>query len=113
VLQGLHHASEPYDAILIDASPLPVSAHTEYLARVSDVTVLVVRSSATTKQELERSGQLLERLDVAGVAVVLNKVGLERADRALKQELHTYEKSFRHRRSTSVNDPARRERASA
>lgn len=113
VRQGMHHASEQYDAILIDASPLPISAHTEYLARVSDVTVLVVKSSETTKQELDRAARLLERLDVAGVAVVLNKIGLERADRALKKELYTYEQSFRQRRSTSAKDPARRERARA
>jgi uncharacterized protein involved in exopolysaccharide biosynthesis len=113
VLQSLHHASEPYDAILIDASPLPISAYTEYLARVSDVTVLVVKSSATTKQELDRAARLLERLDVAGVAVVLNKISQERADRALKKELHGYEQSLRQRRSTSAKDPARRERARA
>jgi uncharacterized protein involved in exopolysaccharide biosynthesis len=113
VMQGLHHANDQYDVILIDASPLPISAHTEYLARVADVTVLVVKSSATTKQELDRAARLLERLSVAGVAVVLNKINLERADRALKQELNTYEQSFRHRRSTSVKDPARRERARA
>jgi len=113
VMQGLHHGSEQYDAILIDASPLPISAHTEYLARVADVTVLVVKSSATTKQELDRAARLLERLDVAGVAVVLNKVRLERADSALKKELNGYEQSLRHRRSTSAAEPVRRERARA
>lgn len=113
VIGGLHHSSEHYDAILIDASPLPISAHTEYLARVSDVTILVVKSSATTKQELDRAARLLERLDVAGVAVVLNKISVERADRALKKELQRYEESFRQRRSTPAKDPVRRERASA
>ncbi|MGD0939053.1 MAG: hypothetical protein ABR905_05015 [Terracidiphilus sp.] len=114
VLQGLHHANEQYDVILIDASPLPISAHTEYLARVSDVTVLVVKSSTTTKKELDRAARLLERLDVAGVAVVLNKVSRERADRALKMELSSYEQSYRQRRSTPAKDePVQRERASA
>ena len=113
MIGGLHHSSEHYDVILIDASPLPISAHTEYLARVSDVTVLVVKSSATTKQELDRAARLLERLDVAGVAVVLNKISVERADRALKKELQRYEESFRQRRSTPAKDPVRRERASA
>lgn len=112
-VHGLHHSNEPYDAILIDASPLPISAQTEYLARVADVTVLVVRSSSTTKQELDRAARLLERLDVAGVAVVLNKISLERADGPLKRELRRYEQSFRQRRSPSAKDSARRERASA
>ena len=113
VARGLLSGSEQYDAILIDASPLPISAYTEYLARVSDVTVLVVRSSATTKQELDRAAHLLERLDVAGVAVVLNKISLDRADRAMRNELHRYEQSYRQRRSTSAKDSARRERARA
>jgi Mrp family chromosome partitioning ATPase len=113
VVRSMHHASEECDVVLIDASPLPISANTEYLARVSDVTVLVVKSSATTKQELDRAARLLERLDVAGVAVVLNKISQERTDRALKKELYGYEQSFRKRRSTSINDPVRRERASA
>jgi Mrp family chromosome partitioning ATPase len=113
VARGLLSGSEQYDAILIDASPLPISAYTEYLARVSDVTVLVVRSSATTKQELDRAAHLLERLDVAGVAVVLNKISVERADRALRQELNRYEQSYRQRRSTTAKDSARRERARA
>jgi uncharacterized protein involved in exopolysaccharide biosynthesis len=113
VMRSLNHASELCDVILIDASPLPISAHTEYLARVSDVTVLVVKSSATTKQELDRAARLLERLDVAGVAVVLNKISQERSDRAMKKELHGYEQSFRQHRSAPVKDPMRRERARA
>jgi hypothetical protein len=113
VARGLLSAGDQYDAILIDASPLPISAYTEYLARISDVTVLVVRSSATTKQELDRAARLLERLDVAGVAVVLNKISLERADRALRKELHRYEQSYRQRRSTAAKDSVRRERARA
>jgi len=113
VMQGPQLPNEPFDAILIDASPLPISAQTEYLTRVCDVTVLVVKSSTTTKQELDRAARLLERLDVAGVAVVLNKISLDRADRPLKKELRTYEQSFTHRRSTSAKDQSRRERARA
>jgi CO dehydrogenase nickel-insertion accessory protein CooC1 len=73
----------------------------------------VVKSSVTTKQELDRAARLLERLDVAGVAVVLNKISQERTDRALKKELRGYEQSLRQRRSASINGQARRERASA
>ncbi len=95
--RAVHHAGEQYDVVLIDANPLPISAHTEYLARVSDATVLVVKSSTTTKQELDRAARLLDRLEVAGVAVVLNKMSLGRADNALKKELDRYEQSFRQR----------------
>jgi hypothetical protein len=113
VLRSLHPINEVCDVILIDASPLPISAHTEYLARICDVTVLVVQSSVTTKQELDRAARLLERLDVGGVAVILNKITQGRTDRALKRELNWYEQSFRERRSASAKEPERRERASA
>ena len=92
------HAAEQWDVVLIDAFPLPISAYTEYLARGVDVTVLVVKSSATTKPELERSARILERLDTAGVAVILNKMSLGRADRALKKEFRRYEHSLELRR---------------
>jgi hypothetical protein len=113
VTRALHHAGEQYDVILIDANPLPISAHTEYLARVTDATVLVVKASATTKQELDRAARLLERLEVNGVAVILNKISLGRTDHALKSELQSYETSLRRRRSKSAKGPAQRERARA
>jgi capsular polysaccharide biosynthesis protein len=113
VARALHRAGEQYDVILIDASPLPISAHTEYLARVTDATVLVVKASATTKQELDRAARLLERLEVSGVAVILNKISLGRTDYALKSELQSYERLLRRRRSKSAKGSAQRERASA
>ena len=94
VAQTLHQASEQCDVVLIDAKPLPISANTEYLARLADATVLVVQAGATTKQELERSARLLERLEVAGVAVILNKISLDRAGRAMKSEFKLYEQSL-------------------
>jgi capsular polysaccharide biosynthesis protein len=112
-VKTLHNARENYDVVLIDADPLPISATTEYLARVTDATVLVVRSSTTTKHELERAARLLERLEVAGVAVILNRVGLDRADRALRSEFHHYEQSLRRRRSAAPKDKGHRGEASA
>jgi uncharacterized protein involved in exopolysaccharide biosynthesis len=91
----VHHVGEQYDVVLIDASPLPISANTEYLARVADATVLVVKSSATTRQELDRAARLLDRLEVSGVAVVLNQISHDRADSALKTELARYKQSYR------------------
>ncbi|MGA3047858.1 MAG: hypothetical protein ABSD67_14605 [Terracidiphilus sp.] len=103
-----HHGGEQFDVVLIDASPLPISAITEYLARGVDATVLVVKSSMTTKQELDRAARLLERLEVGGVAVILNKISLERADRALKREFHRYEQSLGSRRAVAGKTTARR-----
>ncbi len=110
--RAVHHAGDQYDVVLIDASPLPISANTEYLARVADATVLVVKSSTTTRQELDRAARLLDRLEVAGVAVVLNKISHERADSALKTELSRYEQAFRHRYANADNS-AHRDKASA
>lgn len=99
VVQTLHQAGELCDVVLIDAYPLPISAATEYLARLADATVVVVKSGMTTKRELDRAARLLERLEVAGVAVILNQVSLDRADPALKLELNRYAQSLRRRRS--------------
>ena len=90
--QALQHASVGYDVVLIDSDPLPISANTEYLARVVDATVLVIKAGTTTRQELHRAARLLERLEVAGVAVVLNKIRLGRADQDLRRELRGFER---------------------
>jgi uncharacterized protein involved in exopolysaccharide biosynthesis len=109
VMGAVHHAGEQWDVVLIDAVPLPISAYTEYLARGVDATVLIVSFSRTTKQELERAARLLERLEVNGVAVILNKMSLGRADRVLKGEFRTYEQSLKRRRSSTEKASARRE----
>jgi uncharacterized protein involved in exopolysaccharide biosynthesis len=113
VMGAVHHAGEQWDVVLIDAVPLPISAYTEYLARGVDATVLVVSFSKTTKQELERAARLLERLDVNGVGVILNKMSLGRADRVLKGEFRTYEQSLKRRRSSTEKASARRSETSA
>jgi polysaccharide biosynthesis transport protein len=94
VEQTLNRAAMDCDVVLIDAQPMPVSAQTEYLARLADATVLVVKARGTTRQDLECTARVLERLEVAGVAVILNKVRVDRADGALKKALRSYEKSF-------------------
>jgi hypothetical protein len=106
VVRTLKQASELCDVVLIDAKPLPISAQTEYLTRLADATVLVVQAGATTKQELERAARLLERLEVAGVAVVLNKISLDRADHAMKREFNRYEQSLRNRHSAATETSA-------
>jgi hypothetical protein len=113
VVWALHNSGEQCDVVLIDADPLPISANTEYLARVVDATVLVVKASTTTRQELDRAAQLLERLEVAGVAVVLNKISEKRADRAMKKEFHRYEQALQQRRSAVERATVRRSNTNA
>jgi polysaccharide biosynthesis transport protein len=111
VVQTLHQARELCDVVLIDANPLPISATTEYLARLADATIVVVRSGMTTKHELHRAARLLERLEVAGIAVVLNNVSQNRADRAMKREFRGYEQSIGKRNPTARAATAEEERS--
>ena len=89
--QAFQDLTSEYDLVLIDATPLMISAETEYLARFADVTVLVAESGRTKKVELRRATRLLERLNVRGIAAIVNKVGLLRADRAVKKDLQDFE----------------------
>ena len=89
--KAFQELTNEYDIVLIDAAPILTSAETEYLARFADVTILVGESARTKKTELKRSARLLERLNVGGVAVIINKVGLLRAEKTLKQDLSEFE----------------------
>jgi succinoglycan biosynthesis transport protein ExoP len=91
VLQGFQAMTADYDIVLIDASPLLLSAETEYLARMADVTVLVSEAGKTKKAWLTRAARLLERLGVAGAAAVVNKVHPARIEEALKDDLREFE----------------------
>ncbi|MGA7316464.1 MAG: hypothetical protein WBX22_21115 [Silvibacterium sp.] len=89
--KAFQELTNEYDIVLIDAAPLLTSAETEYLARFADVTILVGESAKTKKAELKRTARLLERLTVGGVAVIINKVGLLRAEKTLKHDLAEFE----------------------
>jgi uncharacterized protein involved in exopolysaccharide biosynthesis len=91
VMESFKNMSAAYDIVLIDAAPLLISAETEYLARMADVTVLVAEAGKTKKAWLTRAARLLERLGVAGAAAVVNKVHPGRAEEALKHDLREFE----------------------
>jgi Mrp family chromosome partitioning ATPase len=80
-----------YDMVLIDAAPILISAETEYLARFADVTILVTEAAKTTKSHLVRTARLLERLQVPGMAVVLNKIPYKRVNRATRDDISAFE----------------------
>jgi polysaccharide biosynthesis transport protein len=80
-----------YDIILIDASPILISAETEYLTRFADVTVLIAEAGTTTKPQLIRASRLLERLQIPGMAVVLNKMTYRRANSATREDVDAFE----------------------
>jgi len=85
--RAFQRLSTEYDVILMDAAPLLISAETEYLARSADVTILVAEAGKTSKRKLTRAARLLERLNVAGVASIINKVRLLRAETDLQHDL--------------------------
>jgi polysaccharide biosynthesis transport protein len=91
VFESFQNLSSEYDIVLVDAAPILLSAETEYLARMADVTVLVSEAGKTKKAWLTRAARLLERLGVAGAAAVVNKVHPARAEEALKQDLREFE----------------------
>jgi succinoglycan biosynthesis transport protein ExoP len=91
VFESFQNMSSEYDIVLIDAAPILLSAETEYLSRMADVTVLVVEAGKTKKAWLTRAARLLERLGAAGAAAVVNKVHPARAEEALKHDLREFE----------------------
>jgi polysaccharide biosynthesis transport protein len=91
VFESFKALSADYDIVLIDAAPLLISAETEYLSRMADVTVLVAEAGKTQKAWLTRTARLLERMGVAGAAAIVNKVHPDRIENALKHDLREFE----------------------
>lgn len=94
VTQILDEVRGEYDVVLIDASPLLISADTEYLARIVDGTVLVAQSGRTTRNQLRRAAQILERLNVPGVSVALNRIDRKHADAALASDIEDFQRQL-------------------
>jgi succinoglycan biosynthesis transport protein ExoP len=89
--QAFKDLTNEYDLVLIDATPLLISAETEYLARFADVTVLISEAGKTRKAQLLRASRVLERLRARGIAAVINKVNLMRAPKAMRDDLEQFE----------------------
>jgi hypothetical protein len=102
VSQILNEVKDDYDIVLVDASPILISADTEYLARVADGTVLIVQSGRTTRAQLNRAATVLERLDVPGVAVALNRVSRDHVDPALVRDVEEFQRQLRKQRGTTL-----------
>jgi polysaccharide biosynthesis transport protein len=89
--QAFKDSTIEYDIVLLDTTPILISAETEYLARFADVTILVLDAGKTTRSQLMRTARLLERLHVQGMAVVLNKVPYSRVNRASREDVSAFE----------------------
>jgi uncharacterized protein involved in exopolysaccharide biosynthesis/Mrp family chromosome partitioning ATPase len=80
-----------FDIVLVDATPILISAETEYLARFADVTILIAEAGKTTRAQLTRAARLLERLQIPGMAVIINKISYRWANRATREDLSAFE----------------------
>ncbi len=89
--QAFKDLTTDYDIVLIDATPILISAETEYLARFADVTILIAEAGITTKAQLIRASRLLEKLQIPGVAAILNKLAYRRVSRATREDLNAFE----------------------
>src|SRR3984957_7491918 len=89
--QAFKDLTTDYDVVLIDTTPILISAETEYLARFADVTILIAAAGTTTKAQLIRASRLLEKLQIPGVATIINKVAYRRASRATREDLNAFE----------------------
>ena len=76
----LRASAEAYSVVFIDLPPILVSVDAEFIARGADVAVLVVEADTVTKDELKRAAACLERIKVAAVSAVLNKVSIDAGD---------------------------------
>jgi Mrp family chromosome partitioning ATPase len=93
VAELLRRSRSYYNTILVAADPLFTSAYTEHFARTADGTVLIVDSGETRKDELVRAARLLERLKIAGIAIVLNGVTEKRAEDDVAKTIADYRRS--------------------
>ena len=81
--------------VITDTAPLAVSAETEYLARLVDCAIIVVESGVSTRSQLREVANSLQRLDVAAVGFVLNRVKLQKADPAFRRSVRDVEQHLR------------------
>ena len=81
-----------YDVVLIDAPSLLLSADMEYLAVISDITLIVVETGEATRRELIQGSNMLRRIGAPSIGVVMSQVRLGRAGAALKEEFKRFSK---------------------
>jgi uncharacterized protein involved in exopolysaccharide biosynthesis/Mrp family chromosome partitioning ATPase len=103
LVRQMAEESETQDGslVLTDTAPLVVSAETEYLARHADCAIVVVGSGTTTRAQLREVAVTLQRLDVAAVGFVLNRIGLHKADPAFRLSVQAIEDHLNLQRSES------------
>jgi capsular polysaccharide biosynthesis protein len=95
LLQQMTDEAGEETIVVTDTAPLLVSGETEYLARFVDSAIVIIESGVTTKTQLREAAETLERLDVAAVGFVLNRISLEKANPAFRASVQGVEKHLK------------------
>ena len=66
--------AEIYPVVILDASPVLLSADTEFFASISDITLLLIAAKQTKPYEIKRAVQVLERIDPKVVSFVVTRL---------------------------------------
>jgi len=111
VVENIEKLKENVDLLFIEALPLLTSAAAEFSARLADVTVLVAQSAKTTRVELKSSLALIQRLNVSGLAAVLDGVHQRHADHEFLTAIREVE--LRRSEITSPDESSQRSRKSS
>lgn len=80
VAENIERLKQNVDLLFIEAMPLRSSTEAEFAARLADITVVIAESAQTTRDDLTSTMTIMQRLNVSGVATVLNEVHLKHAD---------------------------------
>ena len=84
--------------VVTDTAPLAVSAETEYLARFVDCAIIVIESGVTTRAQLRATANSLQKLDVASVGFVMNRVKMGKADAGFRNSVRDLENHLRYQK---------------
>jgi len=91
LLQQMADEMDTDTIVLTDTAPLLASGETEYLARFVDSAIVVIQSGLSTRAQLREVAQTLQRLDVAAVGFVVNRVSIEKANPSFRQSVRAVE----------------------
>ncbi len=73
---ALAKIAQSYTMVILDAAPILLSADVEFLASISDVTLLLIAAEQTQPAETKRATQLLERIDPKVISFVVTRLQL-------------------------------------
>ncbi len=108
MLWVLNALQQTYDYVIIDSPAALSAADAQVLAKAADVTVLVVKWSATGRRIVARALKLLSAASSRRVGILLTRVNLRRYRRYGDEALREYPAQPAHR---SAQRPAHRKAA--